>query len=136
MSDEGKKVRQYTAYRLARWKADRNDARIRGELANLRRGIGHTPGEQPELWGALFDGFPEELMSQNGEPTWAEWAVSAALTLYALHQQGKSIGEAPMSVEGASLGRAVRRLAKHSYPTTITYQLQMKWGNAYIICGG
>ena len=113
MSDDGMKVRQYVAYRLARWKADKNDARLRGELANLRRGIGHTPGDLPELWGLLFDGFPEELMSRNGAPTKAEWAVSVALTMYALHQQGRSISEAPMNVEGATLGRSVRRLAKN-----------------------
>ena len=113
MSDDGKKVKAYTAMRLARWQADKNDARVRGELANLRRGIGHAPGEQPELWGLLFEGFPEELMSRSGDPTWAEWAAAAALTMYALHQQGRPMHEAPMNVEGATLGRAVRKLAKN-----------------------
>lgn len=58
----------------------------RAELAKLRRGIGHAPGELPELWGGLLQGMPESFYGTNG-PSHEEWAVYLALTLYALHQQ-------------------------------------------------
>ena len=47
-------------------------------------------------------------MGSTGEPTLAEWAVSGALTLYALHQQG---AQRPMHVDGQRLGMAIRKLA-------------------------
>lgn len=110
MLDRGKQVETYVLGRLKKWSAERNEGRVKAELANLRRGVGCAPGDLPELWGVLFDGFPEELMSRSGEPTWAEWAASAALTLYAVHQQGRNLTEQSMYARGASLGGAVRRL--------------------------
>ena len=58
----------------------------RAELAKLRRGIGHAPGELPDLWGGLLQGMPASFYGTNG-PSHEEWAVYLALTLYALHQQ-------------------------------------------------
>ncbi len=81
----------------------------KGALANLRRGIGHRPGELPELWGSFLQDMPQEFYSRNGEPTAAEWAVYLALTLYALHQQGQ---EQTMHVSEVGLGQAVRRLTE------------------------
>ena len=77
-------------------------------LANLRRGVGRLPGELPELWGSFLQDMPQEFFSRSGEPTAAEWAVYLALTLYAMHQQGR---ETPMCIPGVGLGRAVRRLS-------------------------
>ena len=88
MGNQGQMVRKYMAMRLKQWENEPNDARVKGELAQLRHGIGKKPGEVPEMWELLFNGFPEELMSRNGEPSWAEWAVSLSLCMYALHQQG------------------------------------------------
>lgn len=113
MVERYKLVGRYTARRLTDWKMSRNDGRVKAELAMLRRGVGRKPGDMPEIWGVLFEGFPEELMSASGEPTRAEWAVSTALSLYALHQQGYSVTEKPMTAQGASLGQSVRRLAKN-----------------------
>lgn len=81
----------------------------KARLAKLRRGIGKKPGELPELWGMFLQGLPEELMSKSGEPSYAEWAIYTALTLFALHQQGHS---EPMNAEGNEyhLGQAVRKL--------------------------
>ena len=42
------------------------------------------------------------------DSTWAEWAVSGALTLYALHQQG---AQRSMQADGQRLGMAIRKLA-------------------------
>ena len=50
----------------------------------------------------------EELRSLNGEPSYAEWAIYTALTLYALHQQGKADS---VLAEDVSLGKAALRLA-------------------------
>ncbi len=81
----------------------------KAQLAQLRRGAGKSPGELPELWGVFLKNMPEELMGKDGRPSYAEWAVYTALTLFALHQQGHS---EPMHGEGEDkrLGRAARKL--------------------------
>ena len=82
----------------------------KAQLAQLRRGVGKRPGELPELWGIFLRNMPEELMGKEGRPSYAEWAIYTALTLFALHQQGHS---EPMHAEGEEnrLGRAVKKLA-------------------------
>lgn len=103
----------YVANRLAEWGSMHHDGAIKAEMARLRRGVGCTPGEKPELWNLLFDKFPEELMSKTGEPTRAEWAVSIALSLYALHQQGRDLRMEPMHVKGMPLGSSIRQIAEN-----------------------
>lgn len=83
----------------------------RALLAQLRRGAGKTPGELPELWGVLFEDFPEEWMSAYGAANRFEWAAYIALTLFGLHQQSKNPQTAPMFQRGQTLGRALNRLA-------------------------
>lgn len=78
-------------------------------LAELRRGIGKAPGEIPQMWGYYLESMPEEFYGDT-EPSRAEWAVYAALTLFALHQQGKDPKIEPMQKEGQSLGRALSYL--------------------------
>lgn len=84
----------------------------KAQLAQLRRGVGKRPGELPELWGVFLKDMPEELMGKSGEPSYAEWAIYTALTLFAFHQQGHS---EPMHAEGEGnrLGRAARRLVQN-----------------------
>ena len=65
-------VRTYTKQRL-RWLQNLPDNQRRAELAKLRRGVGHRPGELPELWGSFLLGMPEGFQGNNG-PTAAEWA--------------------------------------------------------------
>lgn len=89
----------------------------RAMLAKLRRGVSRQLGEKPELYEILLGDVPEELYSKGDNPSYAEWAIYTALTLFALHQQGK---EHPMSVggnpenkhTGNSLGAAVGYLVK------------------------
>ena len=57
-------------------------------LATLRKGIGHKPGDIPELFGILLMDMPVDFMSKGVTPTREEWACYIALTLYAMHQQG------------------------------------------------
>lgn len=106
-----KLVHQYTMHRLVRLDQQRNDSQSRAAMAQLRRGVGHVPGERPMLWGSFLTGLPEELCSLSGEPSRAEWAIYTALTLYALHQQGKSDS---VQAESVSLGKAARCLAGDS----------------------
>ena len=80
-------IRTYVARRLG-WLQTQAEHPQKAILANLRRGVGHAPGDQPELWGVFLQDFPPELESQDGVPTRAEWATYLALTFYALHQQG------------------------------------------------
>ena len=88
------------------------ESQMKATLANLRRGVGKVPGELPELWGTLFQNFPEELneKASETEPSKVEWAAYLSLTLYALHQQGHDIVTANMNSDGVGIGTAVRRL--------------------------
>lgn len=87
-----------------------DEAYVRASLAHLRRGIGASPGSIPELWSLTLEELPENLMSKTGVPTNAEWAVHTALSLFALHQQGKSIREDFVHEKGMGLGKAVATL--------------------------
>jgi CRISPR system Cascade subunit CasB len=69
---------------------DEETARSRALLAKLRRGIGKPPGALPEIWGITLADMPDEWTSRGSKPSRAENAVYTALTLYALHRQGKA----------------------------------------------
>lgn len=80
-------------------------------FANLRRGVGHEPGELPQLLGILLSDMPEEFWSKDGNATWEEWVCYTALTLYALHQQGYDVGSQPMHTdEEIGMGKALYHL--------------------------
>lgn len=81
-------------------------------MANLRRGVGHEPGELPQLFGILLADMPEDFMSESGAATREEWVCYTTLTLYALHQQGHDMGGMQMhAIEKSSIGSALRNLA-------------------------
>ena len=109
-------VATYVRDRLKELETDPNDGRVRAQLAILRHGVGRKPGDMPELWGLFFAEMNPLMFSQDGEPTPAEWAAYTALTLYAVHQQGREISEENMHKEGeeeCGLGRAVARLIEN-----------------------
>ncbi|MDO4564490.1 MAG: type I-E CRISPR-associated protein Cse2/CasB [Clostridia bacterium] len=112
MADELRMVRNFVGGRIAELLNSGSESATRAALANLRRGIGREPGSIPELWGLTLEGMPAELYSQNGVPTRGEWAVYIALTMFALHQQGKDLKRSPMNCKDISLGRAVRKLVE------------------------
>ena len=58
-------VKLYAAQQLHRLQALPDNQR-RAELAKLRRGIGHAPGELPELWGCFLLGMPESFQGRSG----------------------------------------------------------------------
>jgi len=79
----------------------------RAMLAELRRGVGHPAGSIPAIWEVTVGLLPELLQGRGDAPSRAETAAHEALTLYALHQQGKSQA---MHVPKVGLGTAVQRL--------------------------
>lgn len=76
----------------------------RAMLAKLRRGIGKQPGELPELFEIILGDMPEKLYGKGDGPSYSVGAIYTALTLFALHQQGK---DRPMSVSGKSENRNI-----------------------------
>ena len=110
-------IHDYVAGQLSRlWSLPKPQRRAR--LAELRRGVGHQPGDLPALWGSFLQELPKELWGRETaagecrEPSEAEWAVYLALTLYALHQQGEE--NVSINEKGCTLGRAVRLLAQRA----------------------
>ena len=97
-------VYSFTKYKLL-CIAGRAESEARAALANLRRGVGRRPGELPQLYGELLQDMPEEMYSAGSKPSYAEWAVYMALTLYAMHQQGKDV-----KTDNISLGNAASEL--------------------------
>ena len=110
MAEEAKQVKAYVKQQLFKLTGNSNESATRTMLANLRRGISEAPGSVPALWEITFNGLPESLHGSDEKPSKGEWSVHTALTLYALHQQGKEMKQQPMSQEGVSLGKSLRRL--------------------------
>ena len=106
-SVSSKQIEQYTKQKITSLivQAKSNT----GVLAELRRGIGKKPGELPQLWGYFLESMPENFYGDK-EPSRAEWAIYTVLTLYALHQQGKSLETDVMYQEGQTFGKAVANL--------------------------
>ena len=100
-----------TRSKINRILADENESRVKREIAELERGVGKMPGELPDLWGHIFEDFPEEYMSRDGSPSKEELAYYTALTLFAAHQRGRNTKKDPMHTEKVSLGQAMRTLA-------------------------
>lgn len=83
-------------------------AAARADLARLRRGLGKAPGSVPEIWELTVGAVPDELSWDRDEPSRAEQAAHATMTLFALHQQSFP---GPAHVPDVSFGAAVGRLA-------------------------
>lgn len=96
-------------WRISRLQVEylRGSPAARADLAKLRRGLGKPAGSVPEIWELTIGVVPGSLTWSRDEPSVAEQATHAALTLYALHQQSQS---APAHVPGTSFGQAVGRL--------------------------
>lgn len=86
---------------------DKDETYSRTACAKLRRAVGKPPGSIPNIWDITLQGAPEEWDSRNENPSKQEWAVHTALTLYALHRQGK---DRSMNAEKVSFGTAISRL--------------------------
>lgn len=107
-----KQLSGFVSWKITWLSSATRESQVKATLANLRRGVGKVPGELPEIWGVLFQNFPQALSEKASEiePSKAEWASYLALTLYALHQQGNDIERENMQRDGVGLGTAVRKL--------------------------
>lgn len=97
--------------RLDRLQADylAGSPRARADIAKLRRALGKPAGTVPEVWEYTIALLPAGLQWDRDEPSRAEQAAHAALTLFALHQQSMTV---PAHQHSVSIGRAVGRLAQ------------------------
>ena len=89
MIEEAKMAGSYVKWQITRLCESQNESSVRAELAKLRRGIGKSPGSMPELWDMTLAQLPEAL-SGKGHLT-RRMGCGGTLTLYALHQQGKTL---------------------------------------------
>lgn len=109
----GAEIQKFVRARVAKLQemflSDRNHSSAAGSLAMLRRAISEPPGATPAVWGVEFEGMPKSLAGWRDEPSAGEWAVHAALTLYAVHQQSNSARMHQVGEE-YSLGGSVRRM--------------------------
>lgn len=110
MTEREKKIAAFMK-RKSEWLKQLPENACRAELAELRHGIGHAPGELPALWGAFLTDLPEEFYRDSGEASAEEWAVYTALTMFALHQQGHDFKSEWMNTDGKRFGTAARALA-------------------------
>lgn len=92
----------------------KNGAYATASVAKLRHGVGHSIGDDPDVFEWTLDGMPEAVdgrvcVGTDDVPTDYERAAYAAITLFALHQQ--SIHESSMHTdEDMTMGRALGRL--------------------------
>jgi len=77
-------------------KLKKEDSWARGMLAKLRRGVGRPPGSVPDIWEITMEWDdaigvkPKDWEGYDKNPSRSEIVVHLALTLYAMHRQGKS----------------------------------------------
>ena len=91
---------------------DGSESAVSIELARLRRGIGHAPGDLADLYGAFLKDMPKWFWNNSGYITREEWACYTAISLFALHQQGNSPKLHSMHTEEKiSIGSAIRKLS-------------------------
>ena len=77
-------------------------------LAMLRRAAGSPPGSEPTVWADTIGLVPDQDVGRTDDPSSAELAAHHAMTLFALHRQGRS--EVAHS-DGVAPGTAFARLA-------------------------
>ncbi|MDR1822082.1 MAG: type I-E CRISPR-associated protein Cse2/CasB [Oscillospiraceae bacterium] len=86
----------------------------RAILAKLRRGAGKHPGSVPEIWEYTIGSLPDDIAYKSE----SEWAVHAALTLFAVHKQGAD--NTVTGTSGGTLGSAVAKLCTDKNKDAIT----------------
>ena len=112
MTNEAKQAAAFVKRKLVWFAESKNESGVGAALAQLRRGVGRQPGAMPEIWELTLNGLPEDMQSTDGIPTKGEWAVYTAITLFALHQQGRNPSTESMNREGMPIGRAIRALVE------------------------
>jgi CRISPR type I-E-associated protein CasB/Cse2 len=78
-------------------------------MAQLRKCVGKSIGESPEIWKYTIEGMDSELIGIGGKASFAEEAVFAAMTLIGTHQRGNTNW---MDKRGVGLGDGLRTLKR------------------------
>ena len=104
-------IKGFAEKKLHAFRENPDESGTRAYLAKMRKGVGKVPGADPELWGILFEDLPEELTGRGNTPGRAELALYAALTLYAIHQQSRSLKDENAHQRGIGFGRAAGEMA-------------------------
>ena len=68
----------------------------------LRHAQGHSPGDDPELWGWLLSNIPEEIQGKDGNVSYCEYAIYVTLVLYSIgpsQNNSMTIAEATATAE-------------------------------------
>lgn len=118
MSDSGDQttVKSYVTDKVKdiyEQKEEKGSSLAIAQLAQLRRGAGNDPANNPGLWEIVFGkskntpNFPEHYKGKGDALSYEEQATYAAVTLFALHQQSRS---QPMHVPNFRFGTAVGQL--------------------------
>ena len=110
LRDVGEFVNRKIGSLQARYLASGSTARA--ELAQLRHAVGKPVGSVPTVWDLTLQGVPGTDNWTSDRPTRNEIASHLTMTLYATHQQSKSIG---MHRRGWGVGRSTRLLADRSH---------------------
>lgn len=99
-----------TASRLQREYRDDRASAV-ADLAILRRGVSQGPGADVRVTALTIGDLYADSTHLPDEPSSAERAAHAALTLFAVHQQSRR--DRAMHQSGYSLGRSLRLLGKN-----------------------
>ena len=87
----------------------------RAMLARLRRCVGKDIRDSQDSWEITLDGLPSELAGKSSpydfQPSPAENAVHTALTIFALHMQGR---DPSASTDARSFAAAIRSIINDS----------------------
>lgn len=80
-------------------------------LARLRRAVTSVPGSDPDAWQHTIGILPVGLLGRTDLPSPSELAAHNAMTLYAIHQQGRA--EPMHDGSGRTVGHAAASLKRH-----------------------
>jgi len=87
---------------------DKDSPWAKTKLAKLRHAAGKEPGDSPGIWDVTMGDMPDELSGRGEYVSYPEHAIHIALTLYALHKQGKA--DTMHEKKGLRLGGGAARL--------------------------
>ncbi|WP_300680477.1 type I-E CRISPR-associated protein Cse2/CasB [Nocardioides sp.] len=96
-----------------------DEAKAVAALARLRRAMTSDGRLNPQVWD-VFDEMPPKLIWERDEPSPAERAAIAALTLFATHQQSRRDKGMHHGGHSHSLGRAMATLSRGSEGQGVT----------------
>lgn len=86
-------------------------------LAVLRRAVGTEPGSDAEVWQDTIDLVPDDRLGCGDDPSPGELAAHHAMTLFALHRQGKcERAHVDQVAPGAAFAQLARRRGRAPGP--------------------